>query len=110
MRFLLPAAVKLSCMPAAARAAPDLPLLPLPAVVAPQAGSFLFSRATIAANDAGGVAAAHRLAELVARSGGPRLVLARGGTIRCRRDAAVKGAEAYRLRITPAGATVTASA
>ena len=109
MRFLLPAAVMLSCMPAAVRASPDLPLLPLPVAVTPQAGSFLFSRATIAADDSGGVAAAHRLAELVARGGGPRLVLARGGAIRFRRDASVKGPEAYRLRITSTGATVTAS-
>jgi hexosaminidase len=109
MRFLLPAAVMMFCMPAAARASPDLPLVPLPAVVTPQAGSFLFTRATIAANDAGGVAAARRLAELVARSGGPKLRLARGGAIRFRSDASISGDEAYRLRITPAGVTISAA-
>ncbi|MDB5674757.1 MAG: beta-hexosaminidase, partial [Sphingomonas bacterium] len=109
MRFLLPAAVMSFFMSAAAWASPDLPLLPLPAAVTPQAGSFFFTRATIAANDAGGVAAARRLADLVARSGGRKLKLARGGAIRFRRDASISGDEAYRLRITPAGVTVSAA-
>ncbi|GAA0303621.1 family 20 glycosylhydrolase [Sphingomonas oligophenolica] len=108
-RFLL-AAVMLSCMPAAAWAAPpELSLLPLPAAVTPQAGSFLFGHAKIAADDAGSIAAARRLADLVARSGGPALRLAKGGTIRFRHDESIAGAEAYRLRITPGGATVSAA-
>lgn len=108
-RFLL-AAVMLSFMPAAAWAAPpELPLLPLPAAVTPQAGSFLFSHATISAADTGSIAAARRLADLVARSGGPVLRLAKGGPIRFRHDASITGAEAYRLRITPTGVTVSAA-
>ncbi len=109
MRTSLFAAVMILSMPAAARASPDLPLLPMPATVTSQAGSFSFARATMAADDAGGMAAARRLADLVARTGGPKLALAKGGTIRFRRDASIKGEEAYRLRVTPAGVTVSAS-
>jgi len=79
-RFLL-AAVMLSCMPAAALAAPsELPLLPLPAAVTPQAGSFLFAGARIEAADAGGIAAARRLAYLVARSGAAYVLMHMKGT------------------------------
>ena len=110
MRSFLLAAVMLFCMPAALCAAPpELPLLPLPAAVTPQAGSFLLAGAGIAAGDAGSIAAARRLADLVARSGGPTLRLATGGKIRFRHDASVTGAEAYRLRITPSGVTVSAA-
>ncbi|MBW8735038.1 MAG: family 20 glycosylhydrolase, partial [Asticcacaulis sp.] len=109
MRTLLFAAVMISSMPAAAWASPDLPLLPMPATVTSQAGSFSFVRATIAADDTGGTAAARRLADLVARTGGPKLLLARGGAIRFRRDPAIKGDEAYSLRVTPTGVTVSAS-
>ena len=109
MRTALFAAVMISTMPAAAWASPDLPLLPMPATVTSQAGSFSFARATITADDAGGTAAARRLAELVTRTGGPKLALARGGAIRFRRDASIKGEEAYRLRVTRAGVTVSAS-
>ena len=109
MRTILFAAVMMSSVPAAAHATPTLPLLPMPATVTSQAGSFSFAHAAIAADDPGGTAAARRLAELVARTGGPRLTLAKRGTIRFRRDPAVEGAEAYRLRVTPAGVTVSAS-
>jgi hexosaminidase len=109
MRTILFAAVMISSMPAAAWASPNLPLLPMPATVTSQAGSFSFARATIAADDAGGTAAARRLADLVARTGGPKLALAKGGAIRFRRDPAIKGDEAYRLRVTSSGATVSAS-
>jgi hexosaminidase len=108
-RFLL-AAVMLSCMPAAALAAPsELPLLPLPVAVTPQAGSFLFTGARIDTGGAGSIAAARRLADLVARSGGPALRLAKGGTIRFRHDASIVGAEGYRLRVTPTGVTISAA-
>ena len=109
MRTTLFAAVMMSSMPAAAWAGPNLPLLPMPATVTSGVGSFSVVRATIAADDAGGTAAARRLAELVARTGGPKLALAKGGAIRFRRDPSIKGEEAYRLRVTPAGATVSAS-
>ncbi len=109
MRYVLIAAVMFANMPAAAWAAPSLPLLPMPATVTLQAGSFSFARATIAADDPGGAAAAKRLVELVARTGGPKLALARSGTIRFSRDPSIKGEEAYRLRVTPAGVTISAS-
>lgn len=109
MRTTLFAAVMMSSMPAAAWADPVLPLLPMPATATSGVGSFSFARATIAADDAGGTAAARRLAELVARTGGPKLVLAKSGAIRFRRDPGIKGDEAYRLRVTPAGVTVSAS-
>ncbi|MBS0479831.1 MAG: family 20 glycosylhydrolase [Proteobacteria bacterium] len=108
MRNLLIAAVMFSGMPAA-RAEPVLPLLPAPASVVPQPGSFFFSRAAIAADDAGSRAAAQRLIGLVARTGGPKLVMAKNGAIRFRRDPSVKGEEAYRLRVTPAGITISAA-
>lgn len=108
MRSLLIAAVMFSSV-SAAWAEPVPPLLPLPAVVAPQAGSFFFARATIAADDAGGAAAGKRLAELIAATGGPKLAFARTGTIRFRRDATIVGSEAYRLRVSRTGVTVSAS-
>jgi len=110
MRSLFAATAILSlALPGAARAQKILPLLPMPAAVQPQAGSFSLRNARIDAGDAGSVAAAERLAELVARGGGPKLALAKGGAIRFRRDPAIKGDEAYRLRVTPAGVTVTAA-
>jgi hexosaminidase len=109
MRHVLIAAVMVLGMPAAARAAPVLPLLPMPAAVAPGLGSFSFARASIAADDAGARAAARRLAELVARTGGPTLALARSGSIRFRRDPMVAGEEAYRLRVTASVVTISAS-
>jgi len=110
MRRFLSVAVMLFCMPAAVWAAPpEHSLLPLPAAVTPQAGSFLFAGARIEAADAGGIAAARRLADLVARSGGPTLALAKGGAIRFRHDAAITGAEAYRLRVSSTGVIVSAA-
>lgn len=110
MRILLAAAVVMSLsMPAAAGPDPVLALLPLPASVSPEPGGFVFARAGLSADDAGGSTAARRLAELVARSGGPKLVLAKGGAIRFRRDRSIAGDEAYRLRVTPAGVTISAS-
>ena len=105
MRFLpiLAAAVLLSAT--AAEAQTPLPLLPMPASVTPGTGSFSFAHATIT----GDGPAARRLAELVARTGGPKLAVAKTGTIRFRRDSTIKGDEAYRLRIAPRGVTVSAS-
>jgi hexosaminidase len=94
----------------AAPAAANSPgLLPLPASVKEAPGSFVIARAAIAADDAGGMAAAQRLAELVARTSGSKLRLAKNGAIRFRRDRAIRGVEAYRLRVTPAGVTISAS-
>jgi len=94
----------------AAPAAANSPgLLPLPASVKEAPGSFVVARAAVGADDAGGMAAARRLAELVARTNGSKLTLAKNGAIRFRRDRAIRGAEAYRLRVTPAGVTISAS-
>jgi len=110
MRRFLPVAVMLFCMPAAVWAAPpEHSLLPLPATVTPQAGSFLFAGARIDAADAGSIAAARRLVDLVARGGGPALRLGKSGAIRFRHDASIVGAEAYRLRVGPTGVTVSAA-
>ncbi|HSU67878.1 MAG TPA: family 20 glycosylhydrolase, partial [Tepidisphaeraceae bacterium] len=92
----------------AAKAA-DLPLLPMPASVTTQAGSFSFAHARIAASDSGERAAGERLISLLARSGGPKLGFGRGGQIRFRRDASIVGLEAYRLTVKPSGIEIAAS-
>lgn len=110
MRYLLAAVVASLIVPGAAVAAPaDLPLLPMPAAVTEQAGSFATAGAAISVGDEGGKEAGSRLRDLVARSGGPALAFSADGAIRFRRDSAVKGAEAYRLVVTPAGATISAA-
>ena len=110
MRNLLAAALVSLGAPAAATAAPaDLPLLPMPASVTEQAGTFAVASAAISVGDEGGKEAGSRLRDLVARGGGPVLDFSADGAIKFRRDSAVRGAEAYRLVVTPAGATVSAS-
>ena len=109
MRIFLAAVAVSLATPAAASTEPALPLLPMPARVVPQSGSFLFSGARIAATDPGAAKAARRLAELVVRGGGPALSFSSDGRIRFRRDPAIAGAEAYRLTVTPEAATVSAS-
>jgi hexosaminidase len=104
MRFL-PTLAAVMLSGTAAAEAQTLPLLPMPASVTPGTGGFSFAHATLS----GDGAAARHLAELVARTGGPRLAIAKTGTIRFRHDPSVAGAEAYRLRVTPAGVTVSAS-
>src|SRR3982750_866181 len=106
MRILSSLAAVMLLGTTAAEAQTALPLLPMPASVTAGLGSFSFAQASIAAD---GGQAARRLADLVARTGGPRLALAKTGTIRFRRDRTIVGDEAYRLRITPAGVTVSAS-
>src|SRR5690242_2848661 len=110
MRNLLAAALSLLAPAAASAALPaDLPLSPMPASVSAQAGSFAIGDATIAAADPGERAAADRLRDLAARSGGPALAVSSTGRIRFHRDMSVTGTEAYRLVVTPAGATVSAA-
>ena len=108
MRKTLFAAAVVTLGIAAANAA-ELPLLPMPASVTVAAGTFSFSNARIEASDIGTKAAAQRLQELLGRSGGPRLSLARGGRIRFHRDPSITGNEAYRVTVTPAGVDVAAS-
>jgi hexosaminidase len=92
-----------------AASAAELPLLPMPARIAAGSGSFSFTHARIQASDAGERAAAERLRDLIARSRGPSLPLARGGTIRFHRDGGIAGEEAYRIVVTPRGVSVAAS-
>lgn len=111
MRGILALTLIAAMVPAAARAAPagPLPLLPMPASVETAAGRFAVAGAAISVSDEGGKEAGSRLRDLVTRSGGPALSFSAKGTIRFRRDVSIKGAEAYRLVVTPAGATVSAA-
>jgi hexosaminidase len=109
MRNILVAILLSLLMPMAAWAQSSPPLLPMPASVTEGEGSFAVAGAAIAVSDEGALAAAGRLRSLVERSGGPALSLGQEGRIRFERDPAIAGAEAYRLVVTPAGATVSAS-
>jgi hexosaminidase len=106
MRAVVFAAV-LSLGVTAANAA-DLPLLPMPASVTPQAGSFSFAHASIAASDAAGRAAGERLVSLLARGGGPHLGFASGGTIRFHTAPTIREPEAYKIEVTSSGVDVAA--
>jgi len=109
MLKLMAAAIASLALPAAAATARARPLLPMPASVSEQPGWFPISGAGISAVGAGTRLAAERLRELVARTGGPALPPSPRGRIRFRHDAAIAGAEAYRLVVTPTGVTVAAS-
>jgi hexosaminidase len=102
-------AAAVSSSTAAANAA-ELPLLPMPASVTVQKGSFPFAHARIQAADAGERGAGERLRSLLQRSHGPTLSFARSGSIRFRRDPSVAGDEAYRLTVTSHGAEIAATA
>lgn len=107
---ILPAAAALM-VPAAAAAIPQL--LPMPAVVQDRAGGFDIRHAMLAADpaDPGASAALARFHDLLVRAGGPDLHRGAdvGGGIAFVRDPSVSGEEAYRLDVTPRGATVAAS-
>jgi hexosaminidase len=116
MRLLLIAAAALFPGAAAVAEAPEsLPatasLLPLPASIAPRTGVFALAGSFLSFNprDKGEAAAAARFNELVARSGMPAFATGTGRQIRFRKDAAIKGDEAYHLDVTPKGVTVAAS-
>jgi hexosaminidase len=94
---------------AAAADASPVSILPQPASVTMNAGSFRFANAGIAASDAGGRAAGERLRSLVARSGGAPLAFSAKGTIRFRRDPSILGPEAYRLIVTPSAVDIRAA-
>jgi hexosaminidase len=94
---------------AAAADASPVSILPQPASVTMNAGSFRFANAGIAASDAGGRAAGERLRSLVARSGGAPLAFSAKGTIRFRRDPSILGPEAYRLIVTPSAVDIRAT-
>ena len=95
-----------------AQAQDRLPLVPQPSAITRTAGSFTISNgATIAADpsDAGAAAAARLLIAHVKTERGLALQTLPNGTIRFVRDAAIKGAEAYRLTVDASGAKITAS-
>src|SRR3546814_20997000 len=81
----------------------------MPASVIEHSGSFVVADAGIAVADEGALAVAGRLLSLLERTGGPALSLTARGRIRFERDPKITGAESYRLVVTPAGATVSAS-
>ncbi|HEX4847604.1 MAG TPA: family 20 glycosylhydrolase [Novosphingobium sp.] len=84
-------------------------LFPAPAKVEPEAGAFALAGAQVHVDDAGGRAAAARLAELLRRSGKPAPALAAKGKIRFVRDPSIASAEGYRLTVRPEAVTLAAS-
>lgn len=94
--------------------AEQVSLLPRPVSDLPGSGSFAIAAATpVVADpkDKPAVEAAQRFTELLAQSGALALRQGAGGAdaIRFVTDGKVAGAEAYKLAITPAGITVSAS-
>jgi hexosaminidase len=87
----------------------ELPLLPMPAKVTAQSGSFNLASARVEASDDGERAAGERLRSLLARSGRADLRFATHGRIRFHRDAGIQGSEAYRIVVSPTRVDVTAS-
>jgi hexosaminidase len=99
-------------------ASPSAPALtPWPASVEQGQGTLLVasgSAIAIPSGDADAAAAAKLLADHVKRASGLVLAAAESASpaapVRFERDAGIAGAEAYRLRITPKGAVISASA
>ncbi len=89
-----------------------LPLVPAPSSITPASGSFTIDNSTTIAVDAadrGATGAARLFAAHVSTERGLTIRSASGGGIRFVRDASIKGAEAYRLTVDPAGVRITAS-
>ncbi|WP_239016821.1 beta-N-acetylhexosaminidase [Sphingomonas ginkgonis] len=103
---ILPAlALAAAALPAAAQPA----LLPTPTRVVAERGELVLGeRPVLVAPDAGSRNAALRLGELLARTTGSDARVGTSGPIRFRRVPGL-AAEAYRLTVTPAGATISAS-
>ena len=100
---------------AAAEAQGPLPatasLLPLPASIAPQKGTFALAGSSLSFDprNSGEAMAAARFNELIARAGMQGFPAGKGAPIRFRKDASIKGEEAYRLAISANGVTISAS-
>lgn len=100
--------------PAAARAASEPPIVPVPASVAPRAGSFAVTKATalvVELGDVGAQRAAANFAELVARTHGLKLGVRHdqaAGSIEFRRLRELP-AEGYRIEVDPRGARLSAA-
>lgn len=99
-----------AALPAGAQA-PALPLIPMPQSVerTSGAGFTVTGGMTIDARTPGAATAARLLADRVRATRGIALTPGRRGPIRLMRDRAVKGEEAYRLTVTPAGIQVAAA-
>jgi hexosaminidase len=95
-----------------AQPADRLPLVPAPSDITRGSGITTIANGTAIATpagDTGAAAAARLLAAHVLTERGLTLRTADNGAIRFVRDAAIKGAEAYRLTVTAAGVTIAAS-
>ncbi|RJG56205.1 beta-hexosaminidase [Sphingobium terrigena] len=109
MRRLLALSIALAAAPAAAQTA--LPLIPMPARIAPSAGTLRIAAGSLVSapgNDVGAAKAAKLLISQVQKDRGIALASGAGGVIRFERDASVDAAEGYRLDVTPQGATIRA--
>jgi hexosaminidase len=112
---VLAAAAGIIAMAAPALGAPVASIIPAPASVAAGEGTFAVSDTTVvmsARNDPGAAAAAGYFTDLLARTRGLKLSTgaraASGGSIVFRRAGKAGAADgAYRLEITPRGATIT---
>ena len=92
-----------------AAAGPAPALIPLPASIVRARGSVTVSSGNlITARDPGAVVAARLLVDRVRIDRGIALTVAPGGTIRIDRDPSIRGDEAYRLTVDPAGIRITA--
>jgi len=106
----LQAQVTTPAAPFAAPTSPTLPLIPLPVSVERHEGSFTVAEGTaIAAAQPGAATAARLLAARVQATRGLTLMPGTRGPIRIERDRSVKGDEAYRLTVTPAGIRIAAA-
>jgi hexosaminidase len=112
LRLSLPLTFAALLLPLPAIAGP-LPLVPLPATIVPEPGSFTIGngqRIGYAADDAGAAEAARLLAAQIRTQRGLTLTASAGAApIRFVRDAAIAGAEAYRLTVDAHGVTIAAS-
>jgi len=110
LRKLVPA-IAGSFLWAVPAAAQPVALLPMPQSVTMAEGGFRLSAASgiaVPEGDAGARNAAQRFAEMLARTGGPRLKVRTGGVVRFERIAGLP-AEGYRLTTSATGATIAAS-
>ena len=107
---LLPSRAQVPQPAALAETARALPLIPMPANIQRHSGSFTVENGVgISVTDAGTAAAAQLLVARARVTRGLTLAPRKGGAIRIERDRSVRGAEAYRLTVTPAGIRIAAA-
>ncbi|MCC2977069.1 family 20 glycosylhydrolase [Sphingomonas sp. PL-96] len=113
-RKLMIFAAAVAALPAAAQQR-SVPLIPAPAMLETQRGTLRISAGdtiAVASDDPVATAAGTRLAELVAKMGGPRLVMGDGNRAAIRLVRIAKGSmpeEGYRLSVTRAGVRAEAA-